>query len=1388
MQYVAAVPQVTFETPFAGAPADVVMKISNLLNGSGNKEARFAFDAQDWRTKDTLHIDIFSPGNDIGIGEFECALISANGTEIYAGIWLNITTGNRHGEWIPIEVAVSKFATGNMQIDQVTHVVIRRGGAGSPGNVLYVDNIYAYQSEYIDHTQSVEAVTISGAGAVKRGATAQYGASVTGANYPPQTVTWTLTGAAKAGTTLSSGGLLTVAADETAAVLTVTATSVYDNTKSGVRKVIVINPPATPAPTPRHNQASVKSIFSDYYNNNGQFVADYDDWLAAGTVKPRKEIITPFDADPNDRLLFLDSLINSNVAQISLGAVLLTGMDSIHIDIFSPAGNTGIGEFDFSFYMGTNHWTNASWVQADLWYRITEQNRHDQWISLEVPVSKFTAAGEYALVLRLRRGAQGSPGQKLYVDNIYAYSSEYVDHTPVVNSVAVSGSTAVQRNSTAQYKATVSGTNNPPATVTWSLAGANSSVTAISTAGLLTVAADESATALTVTATSDYDATKSGSLTMTLIDPVRITVGAVVDLTAELPTVPAPTPRHDPDSVVGIFSDVYSCGQFNLTYSDWLAEGKTACTKEIIYPLESSPAESLLKLDPLYNDNQAQIALGTLNLAGLDSIHVDIYSPGNDQGIGEFDFGLIFNWSGSNHVAANIWLNITEANLHGRWISFDLPLSRFVALNSGFDVSNINIIRLRRGGKGSAGTKLYVDNIYAYKSGAGGGVQPPGPPVPKELDPPVTVPAVAAVAANVKSIFCEQFEEADYQDNLGIWDISGNYTLEDDYKIAKMNYGQNANQDREFVEIVPGNSTIKLTGWNDYPFKIHRTSTTMDLSDMEYLHISAYLASSLVDNKPCSMTFFMHDNAGAKLDNPSEVAAVALTPGQWVSISIPLCYFKDKLDLSNVYVLRPRAGGYSSMNVYIDNIFAYKGEPFAGTIVAAPCPDTPPIPDDPIQNSESGTLPPRETKMLGINLASASGGTNPGVLGTNYRYPKNEDLYYFNAKGIKLIRLPFRWKRIQSEPNATLVAADINAMLAVVKEAERLGMWVMPDMHDYLEYSRNDTLFEVGVAGYRTWRASTNSWGGWNSLDYIGITKEHFADAWTRLVDAFADCSNIWGYDLMNEPKGVDINILRDNYQTVIDAIRTKDTEAYIVVEGKNYASAAGWSASDELKNLTDPANKLIYQAHCYFDNDASGTYDASYDAEVGSNFNVYKQRLDPFINWCTTNGKIGMIGEFGVPYNGASQSDPRYMVLIDSVFSYLKQKQVTATYWCGGAFYENYHITVSPDKDYKTEKSTMAIMEKYIRNYDYSATGINDLTVDAEVSVFPNPVSETLYIRSGQSIKSVRILNLAGQTVYEAASGTIRDNIDVSRFAQGIYLLVLTGDKGTVIQKIIKK
>jgi len=87
-------------------------------------------------------------------------------------------------------------------------------------------------------TATISNVTVSPSTAtVNKGATRQFSATVTGRNNPSRTVTWTVNGVT--GTTISTTGLLTVSANETASTLIVKATSTVDTTKSGTATVTV---------------------------------------------------------------------------------------------------------------------------------------------------------------------------------------------------------------------------------------------------------------------------------------------------------------------------------------------------------------------------------------------------------------------------------------------------------------------------------------------------------------------------------------------------------------------------------------------------------------------------------------------------------------------------------------------------------------------------------------------------------------------------------------------------------------------------------------------------------------------------------------------------------------------------------------------------------------------------------------------------------------------------------------------------------------------------------------------------------------------------------------------------------------------------------------------
>ena len=89
-------------------------------------------------------------------------------------------------------------------------------------------------------TPGVTRVTVTPATAtVAKGGTQKFTATVVVTGDAAQTVTWTVTGGEKESTSIAADGTLTVAADETAKTLTVTATSTVDNTKEGTATVTV---------------------------------------------------------------------------------------------------------------------------------------------------------------------------------------------------------------------------------------------------------------------------------------------------------------------------------------------------------------------------------------------------------------------------------------------------------------------------------------------------------------------------------------------------------------------------------------------------------------------------------------------------------------------------------------------------------------------------------------------------------------------------------------------------------------------------------------------------------------------------------------------------------------------------------------------------------------------------------------------------------------------------------------------------------------------------------------------------------------------------------------------------------------------------------------------
>lgn len=93
---------------------------------------------------------------------------------------------------------------------------------------------------FTTETPGITSVTVSPAKAtVAKGDSLQLSAAVVATGFASKGVTWSVTGAADAGTTISPSGLLYVNPNETATSITVTATSIYDSAKTGTSTITV---------------------------------------------------------------------------------------------------------------------------------------------------------------------------------------------------------------------------------------------------------------------------------------------------------------------------------------------------------------------------------------------------------------------------------------------------------------------------------------------------------------------------------------------------------------------------------------------------------------------------------------------------------------------------------------------------------------------------------------------------------------------------------------------------------------------------------------------------------------------------------------------------------------------------------------------------------------------------------------------------------------------------------------------------------------------------------------------------------------------------------------------------------------------------------------------
>lgn len=164
----------------------------------------------------------------------------------------------------------------------------------------------------------------------------------------------------------------------------------------------------------------------------------------------------------------------------------------------------------------------------------------------------------------------------------------------------------------------------------------------------------------------------------------------------------------------------------------------------------------------------------------------------------------------------------------------------------------------------------------------------------------------------------------------------------------------------------------------------------------------------------------------------------------------------------------------------------------------------------------------------------------------------------------------------------------------------------------------------------------------------------------------------------MAEPQssgGLTGELWRDVSQAAVDAIRVHDMTTEIHVAGFSWSNTPYWEHyNGPTAWIIDPANRIRYEAHHYWDSDYSGSYSENYaetllaaqaDYEAEGNPDALHTRifaeLQRYTDWLDANDAQGILGEIGWP------DEPEYATLATAYLAACKQLNLPVIGWFAG-------------------------------------------------------------------------------------------------------------------------
>lgn len=307
-----------------------------------------------------------------------------------------------------------------------------------------------------------------------------------------------------------------------------------------------------------------------------------------------------------------------------------------------------------------------------------------------------------------------------------------------------------------------------------------------------------------------------------------------------------------------------------------------------------------------------------------------------------------------------------------------------------------------------------------------------------------------------------------------------------------------------------------------------------------------------------------------------------------------------------------------------------------------------------------GTSAGATVEWAGVNLAGAE--FDHGTF-----WPSTAEVNYFRAAGMNVVRVPFRWERLQPVLSGPLDATQLTNLQRVVADARSAGAHVILDPHNYARYNGN--LIGSGA-----------------------VPRAAFTDFWNRLATVFRDEPQVI-FGLMNEPNSMPTEDWLLAANAGIAGIRSAGATQWVLVPGNAWTGAHSWLQNwygtpngTVMSGVVDPLDHYAYELHQYFDGDYSGQ-SSWCNASNGA------AQLTAVTQWLRERGKRGFLGEFA----GGANDDCR--TAVTNALAYLANNTdvwLGWSWWAAGPQWGEYMFTLEPTSNFTVDRPQMAWLRPY--------------------------------------------------------------------------------------------